>query len=109
MLLLVAIDRLIPSGLGLPEAYHRTGRLGLGAGTGGVSGGGSGGGEWVSVGWGGSWGAGGGYRQRAGRAQAVVVSERNGAWRKAIEVPGSGALNAGGSAQVNSVSCALAG
>jgi len=38
-----------------------------------------------------------------------VVSERNGAWRTAIEVPGSATLNAGGQAQVNSVSCASAG
>ncbi len=30
-------------------------------------------------------------------------------WRRAVEVPGLGALNAGGSAQVVSVSCASAG
>jgi len=38
-----------------------------------------------------------------------VVSERNGTWGTAIEVPGSGALNAGGFAGVNSVSCRSAG
>jgi hypothetical protein len=38
-----------------------------------------------------------------------VVSERNGSWGKAIEVPGSGALNTGGHAQVMSVSCTSAG
>ena len=38
-----------------------------------------------------------------------MVSERNGARRKAIEVPGSGTLNAGGTADVLSVSCASAG
>src|SRR5215472_13130907 len=41
--------------------------------------------------------------------QAFVVSERNGRWGQAIEVPGSGALNTGGAARVWSVSCASAG
>jgi hypothetical protein len=49
--------------------------------------------------------AGGSYEDALGRMQAFVVSERNGTWGKAIEVPGSGALNAGGLAGVNSVSC----
>ncbi len=54
--------------------------------------------------------AGGGfYTDRSGHLQGFVVSERNGIWRTAIEVPGSGALNVGGIAQVNSVSCASAG
>src|SRR5215472_3484421 len=44
-----------------------------------------------------------------GHGQAFVVSEINGTWRKAIEVPGSGMLNKGGAAGVNSVSCASAG
>ena len=39
----------------------------------------------------------------AGRAGTAGV------WGRAIEVPGSGALNKGGNASVNSVSCALAG
>jgi hypothetical protein len=38
-----------------------------------------------------------------------VVSERDGAWRSAIEVPGTRALNKGGAAAVNSVSCVSAG
>jgi hypothetical protein len=38
-----------------------------------------------------------------------VVSQRNGLWGRAIEVPGLSALNADGSAQVGSVSCASAG
>ena len=42
-------------------------------------------------------------------AQAFVASEANGAWRKAIEVPGPAALNKGGDARVVSVSCASAG
>ena len=53
--------------------------------------------------------AGGYYTDGSGSVQAFVVSERNGAWRTAIEVPGSATLNAGGQAQVNSVSCASAG
>jgi len=53
--------------------------------------------------------AGGGYRDGRGHGQAFVVIERNGAWGKAIEVPGSGTLNAGGLAGVNEVSCRLAG
>ena len=53
--------------------------------------------------------AGGDYRDGSGHFQAFVASERNGRWGKAIEIPGSGALNAGGGAFVNSVSCASAG
>jgi len=53
--------------------------------------------------------AGGLYRDRSGDRQALVVSERHGVWAKAIEVPGSGALNRGGDANVVSVSCASAG
>jgi hypothetical protein len=34
---------------------------------------------------------------------------RAGTWRMAIEVPGSAALNAGGEANVNAMSCASAG
>src|SRR5215469_7810253 len=63
----------------------------------------------VSCGSAGNCAAGGFYTDGSGRAQAFVVSERNGTWGKAIEVPGSGTLNAGGSAEVNSVSCASAG
>ena len=41
--------------------------------------------------------------------QAFLVSEVNGTWGKAREVPGTGALNQGGVAQLTSVSCAAAG
>ena len=49
------------------------------------------------------------YRSGSGNTRAFVASERNGRWGKAIQVPGSGALNAGGGAGVNSVSCPSAG
>jgi len=57
----------------------------------------------------GNCGAGGFYSSRGLAVQAFVVSETNGHWRKAIEVPGTRALNASGRARVNSVSCAPAG
>src|SRR5579864_9469971 len=63
----------------------------------------------VSCGSAGNCAAGGFYTDGSGRAQAFVVSERNGTWSKAIEVPGSGILNKGGNAAVASVSCASAG
>src|SRR6266851_4441465 len=53
--------------------------------------------------------AGGFYTDGSGNLQAFVVSERHGLWGRAIEVPGSGALNKGGLARVNSASCAAAG
>jgi hypothetical protein len=40
---------------------------------------------------------------------ASPVSETNGSWRKAIEVPGLGALHKGGLAALLSVSCRSAG
>jgi hypothetical protein len=52
---------------------------------------------------------GGDYTDRADNDQAFVVSERNGRWGKAIEVPGTAALNIGGDAEVGSVSCPSAG
>ena len=48
------------------------------------------------------------YRDGDGDQQAFVVSENNGTWSKAIEVPGSAALDTGGSAQIASVSCTSA-
>src|SRR5215472_6593615 len=57
----------------------------------------------------GSCAAGGFYFDGSGNEQAFVVSEAGGRWRKAIEVPGMAALNAGGFAFINSVSCAAAG
>jgi hypothetical protein len=53
--------------------------------------------------------AGGYYEDGAGHQQAFVVSETDGSWGNAIEVPGSGALNTGGYAQVVSVSCTSSG
>jgi hypothetical protein len=54
--------------------------------------------------------AGGSYAPRVETPyQAFVASENNGSWGKAIQVPGSGALNVGGFAQVISVSCISAG
>jgi len=52
---------------------------------------------------------GGSYEDRFTHPQAFVASERNGRWAKAIEVPGTAALNAGGSASVSEVSCGSAG
>src|SRR5258708_21611356 len=66
----------------------------------------------VSCGSAGNCAAGGSYRDRSEHSQAFVVSERNGRWGRAIEVPGSGALNAGGvvgGAGGNSCSAAPAG
>jgi len=52
---------------------------------------------------------GGFYSDVAGHEQAFVASEVAGTWQAAVEVPGTAALNAGGHAQVNSVSCGSAG
>ena len=57
----------------------------------------------------GNCGAGGSYRDASALYQAFVVSEKNGVWGSAREVPGTASLNAGGSARVESVSCASAG
>ena len=48
------------------------------------------------------------YTDSSGR-QAFVASEVNGTWHTAIEVPGTAALNQGGNALADSVSCAMAG
>jgi hypothetical protein len=53
--------------------------------------------------------AGGTYRDGANQQQAFVVSQVNGTWGTAVEVPGTAALNTGGNATVTSVSCASAG
>jgi hypothetical protein len=53
--------------------------------------------------------AGGIYTDSSGHGQAFVASQVNGTWGKAIEVPGTAALNSGGRDAVNSVSCAAAG
>ena len=57
----------------------------------------------------GTCGAGGEYTSGAPATQAFVVAETGGRWGTATEAPGSGALNAGGYAAINSVSCASAG
>ena len=43
------------------------------------------------------------------KARAFVVAERKGRWARAVQVPGLAAVNAGGLAQVTSVSCAPRG
>src|SRR5262249_14233026 len=53
--------------------------------------------------------AGGYYTDSSSNAQAFGVSERNGAWGTAEEIPGSGTLNKGGYVKIDSVSCATAG
>src|SRR5690348_2853711 len=53
--------------------------------------------------------AGGIYADSSGHVQAFVVSQVNGTWHTAIEVPGTAALNQGGNAGIFSVSCASAG
>ena len=63
----------------------------------------------VSCGSAGNCATGGVFYPASGQPQAIVVTEQHGTWGKAKEVPGSGALNQGGSAAVNSVSCASAG
>ena len=53
--------------------------------------------------------AGGHYTDGSGHQQAFVVGETNGTWGTAKEVPGTAALNQGGNAVVDQVSCASAG
>jgi hypothetical protein len=52
---------------------------------------------------------GGSYTDGAGHCQVFVASERNGTWGTAIELPGLAALNTGGGAEIESVSCASPG
>jgi hypothetical protein len=51
----------------------------------------------------------GAYTGRSGGSQAFIVTEAKGRWAKAIEVPGTAALNKGGHAFAYSLSCAAAG
>jgi hypothetical protein len=54
--------------------------------------------------------AAGTYTDRSGHTQAFVATEMNGTWREAIAVPGSEALNRGGSTpDAVDVSCGAAG
>jgi hypothetical protein len=63
----------------------------------------------MSCGSAGNCDAGGYYTDASGHTQAFLVSQVNGIWRTAIEVPGTSALNLGMDAQVDSVSCGSAG
>ncbi|HEV2426771.1 MAG TPA: hypothetical protein VGS61_00975, partial [Acidimicrobiales bacterium] len=49
------------------------------------------------------------YTDGSGHRQAFLDDEVNGAWRTASEVPGTAALNVGGEAQAQSLSCAAPG
>jgi hypothetical protein len=53
--------------------------------------------------------AGGIYTDGSKHVQAFIVNEVNGTWHHAIKVPGTTALEQGGGAGLNSVSCASAG
>jgi len=53
--------------------------------------------------------AGGWYTDSSDLVQPFVVSEANGTWHNAVKVPGIAALNQGGDAVINAVSCATAG
>jgi hypothetical protein len=53
--------------------------------------------------------AGGSYTDSSGHQQAFVVSQVNGTWGTAEQVPGTAALNKGNAAVIESVSCASAG
>ena len=53
--------------------------------------------------------AGGTYTDSAGHTQVFLVSQVNGTWHAAEQIPGTAALNQGGSAGFGSVSCAWAG
>ena len=53
--------------------------------------------------------AGGYYSDGNGLAHGFVVSQRNGRWHRAVEVPRPGELNKGGFGEVDSLSCASAG
>jgi hypothetical protein len=59
----------------------------------------------LSCGPAGTCAAGGNYADRAGQGQAFVVSQAHGSWGTAEQVPGTAALNAGGNASTNAVSC----
>jgi len=65
--------------------------------------------ESVSCASAGNCAAGGYYRDGSFHPHAFLVSEKNGVWGKAVDVPGTAALNTGGSDKVSSVSCVHAG
>jgi hypothetical protein len=57
----------------------------------------------------GSCGAAGHYTDKKGSQQVFTDSQTRGGWAKAAEVPGTGALNSGGTADLLALSCASAG
>jgi hypothetical protein len=63
----------------------------------------------VSCGSAGNCAAGGTYEDGSSHYQGFVVSEKNGRWGRAIEVPGMARLNKDGAAGVLALSCASAG
>jgi hypothetical protein len=63
----------------------------------------------VSCGSAGDCSAGGTYTDGSQHIQPFIVNEVNGTWHHAIKVPGTTALERGGGAGLNSVSCASAG
>jgi D-alanine-D-alanine ligase-like ATP-grasp enzyme len=65
--------------------------------------------NWVSCASAGNCSGGGYYSDKATNEQAFVVNEANGTWSNAEEVPGTATLNAGGEAEILSVSCTSAG
>jgi hypothetical protein len=57
----------------------------------------------------GNCGVGGFYADASAHDQAFVANEVNGTWGSATELAGSATLNAGGSAEVSSISCKASG
>jgi hypothetical protein len=53
--------------------------------------------------------AGGGFKDSSGAIQAWVQTQAHGRWQPAVEVPGLAALNVGGDASLDAVTCASAG
>jgi hypothetical protein len=63
----------------------------------------------VSCGAAGNCAAAGSYNEGSGHTEAFVVNETKGIWGTSEEVPGTAALNKGGNAVIDSVSCGAAG
>jgi hypothetical protein len=63
----------------------------------------------VSCGAAGDCATGGFFFDGSHQSQAFVATEKKGVWGAAVELPGTAALNAGGNAEVNLVSCGAAG
>ena len=65
--------------------------------------------ESVSCASAGNCSAGGSFTDQSGHQQAFVANETEGTWQRAEEAPGTASLNSGGTAVIESVSCASAG